>query len=368
LRGIFVRALLLFLTLIPLAGYSLDIDEKLTLRILKISKSKRTILINRGIEDGLSVGDHAKFFDQSGVLARGKVAKISPTRSVWSIYRIINDNEFKQDKVLNLKITEELKLTKDKSREITPKNGVPAGVAVLDTGDDDGKKVDDTEVMAEDKVEEEVEHFFRNMDTYPNSLGQGRGIMNWSPWEAVGTLSYVSTSNTYEIPGQQTLENSISNFDITLGIERYFPKLQNFWRRFSFIGYLEWSSTTIENESFREGSWPQSLFGLGLGTNFHFLNDAFSFDKVIAFASLGIGFGSREFTMVAGNTAFIEETSTFSWNLGAGIKWYTKAGLGLRAIIEYFSRSEDSSFTVNGATPSYSTSGPRIKIGASWRF
>jgi len=29
--------------------------------ILKVSNSKKTVLINRGAEDGLVVGDHAKF-------------------------------------------------------------------------------------------------------------------------------------------------------------------------------------------------------------------------------------------------------------------------------------------------------------------
>jgi hypothetical protein len=73
MRGILVRPFLILLLLFPQLVFSLEIDEKLTLRILKISKTKRTILINRGIEDGLAEGDHAKFFDQSGVLARGKV-------------------------------------------------------------------------------------------------------------------------------------------------------------------------------------------------------------------------------------------------------------------------------------------------------
>ena len=43
-------------------GICLEIDEKLTLRILDVSDTKRTILINRGLEDGLVVGDHAKLY------------------------------------------------------------------------------------------------------------------------------------------------------------------------------------------------------------------------------------------------------------------------------------------------------------------
>ncbi|RLA64754.1 MAG: hypothetical protein DRQ88_10480 [Epsilonproteobacteria bacterium] len=367
IRGIFVKSLLILLALIPLVGFSLDVDEKLTLRILKISKSKRTILINRGIEDGLVEGDHAKFFDQSGVLARGKLSKISPARSVWSIYRIISEKEFKENKVLNLKITPEMKLTKDKSKELAPKNGIPARVRILDTEED--TKVDDREVVVEDKSEEiGGNKFYRNLDTRGDSLGQGRGIMNWSPWEVVGTLSYIGTTNTIEMSGQETKENSISNFDLILGVERYNPSSDNLWRRFSFLANIEWSSTSMENETFWEGSYPKDTFGLGLGTNWHFLNDPFAFDALIGFIGLGFGGGVRQFTMVEGTRAYLEETSFFSWNFGAGVKWYTKAGLGLRGIIEYFSRSGDSTFTEGGLVRSYKTSGPRFRIGASWRF
>lgn len=363
MRGIFVRSFLIMLALLPMVGFSLEVDEKLTLRILKISKSKRTILINRGVEDGLAEGDHAKFFDQSGVLARGKLSKISPTRSVWSIYRIINGKEFKMDKVLNLKITPELKLTKDKSKEITPRNAAPAGVTVLDTEDD-------KEVSSEDtyEEEEEVNLFYRNMDTRGDSVGQGRGVMNWSPWEVVGTLSYIYTMNSVETEGEETKENNIGNFDLILGVERYNPKSKNAWRRFSFLATFEWSSTSMENQTFWEGSWPKDLLGFGIGTNWHFLNDPFAFNAVIGFLSLGIGGGVRQFTMVTTATTVLEETSFFSWNIGAGIKWYTKSGLGLRGVFEFLSRSGDSSFTVNGVVPRYKNAGPRFRVGASYRF
>ncbi|TDJ07662.1 MAG: hypothetical protein E2O68_03175 [Deltaproteobacteria bacterium] len=362
-----MRRYLIVLILLPMVAFSLEIDEKLTLRILKISKTKRTILINRGIEDGLVEGDHAKFFDQSGVLARGKVSKISPTRSVWSIYRIINDKEFKQDKVLSLKITTELKLTSDKTKKITPQDGVPVGVAVVEVEEE--IPVEDREEQADDLLEEmDEDKFYRNLDTRPDSLGQGRGLVNWSPWEVVGTLSYIYTKNSIETEGLATRENNFGTFDLILGVERYNPKSRNIWRDFSFIATFEWSSTSMSNESFYEGSYPKDLLGFGIGTNWHFGNDPFAFNAIIGFVSLGIGGGVRKFTMVTGSNAFLEETGFFSWNFGLGIKWYTKSGLGLRGILEYFSRTGASSFTVGGATPTYKTAGPRFRIGASWRF
>ena len=71
-------------------SYALQLDEKLTLRILELSKTKKTALINRGMEDGLVIGDHAKFFLTTGVVARGVVVKASPSRTIWSLYRLID--------------------------------------------------------------------------------------------------------------------------------------------------------------------------------------------------------------------------------------------------------------------------------------
>jgi hypothetical protein len=97
---------------------ALEIDEKLTLRFLKVSTSKKTVLINRGAEDGLVVGDHAKFYITSGIIARGVVEKVSPSRSIWSIYRIVEPNEITEGKVLNLKIASPVKITTDSSKSI----------------------------------------------------------------------------------------------------------------------------------------------------------------------------------------------------------------------------------------------------------
>ena len=97
---------------------ALEIDEKLTLRFLKVSTSKKTVLINRGAEDGLVVGDHAKFYITSGIIARGVVEKVSPSRSIWSLYRVIEPNDIAEGKVLNLKIASPVKITTDSSKSI----------------------------------------------------------------------------------------------------------------------------------------------------------------------------------------------------------------------------------------------------------
>jgi hypothetical protein len=345
--------------------YALEVDEKLTLRILKMSKTKKTILINRGKEDGLKVGDHAKFFNQLGVLARAVVVKVSPMRSVWSVYRINNDKEIKIDTVMNLKITTELSLSSDKTREVK-EVVIPSGVEVLDKQEE--KKTDEKtpEKKPEQTSKAQAEYFLRNMDTFSHSLGQGRGLLNWSPWEVTGSFSYISTQTTY-VDGARNYSNEVSNFELTLGLERYFPHQKNLVRQFSLVGYLEWVTTSIGNETFWDGALPKDLFGLGLGTHWH-MSDPFKLNKAIGFLSLYLGLGGRKFTSVVNGQAFEDNVSFFSWSLGGGFKWYTKSGLGLRAIFEYVSRQEDSTIKVNGNYPAYTSNGPRLKFGASWRF
>ncbi len=75
---------LLLLLLVPFMAQALEVDEKLTVRILKTSESKKTIMINRGTEDGLVEGDHAKFIVTAGIVARAVSVRVSPTRSLLS--------------------------------------------------------------------------------------------------------------------------------------------------------------------------------------------------------------------------------------------------------------------------------------------
>ena len=126
----------LLISLIISNLHALEIDEKLTLRFLKVSSTKKTILINRGGEDGLVVGDHAKFFITSGVIARGVVEKVSPSRSVWSLYRVVDSNEITDDKVLNLKISSPVKITSDPTKSLK-EEPIPGGTE--DLGSSEGE-------------------------------------------------------------------------------------------------------------------------------------------------------------------------------------------------------------------------------------
>ena len=120
-----IKILLLgVLALASLESFALDIDEKLTFRVLSLSSTKKTLLMNRGLEDGLVVGDHAKFFLTTGVIARGVVVKASPSRSIWSVYRMVDETQILVDKVLNLKIASPVKVTEDPTKSLKEESTV----------------------------------------------------------------------------------------------------------------------------------------------------------------------------------------------------------------------------------------------------
>ncbi len=111
---------LLFLSLLlwSTSSFPLAMDQKLSVRVISFSNSKKTILVNRGLKDGLVVGDHAEFFITTVVVARGVVVKASPSRSIWSIYRLVNPQEIENDKVVNLKILIPVKLTEAPAKDL----------------------------------------------------------------------------------------------------------------------------------------------------------------------------------------------------------------------------------------------------------
>ena len=113
-----MRIIFVFFTLFSLNAFALEVDEKLTTRIVRTSETRKTLMINRGTEDGLVEGDHAKFIVTAGIVARGVCIKVSPSRSVWSVYRLVNADFIVNDSVMTLKITPPVKITKDETKAI----------------------------------------------------------------------------------------------------------------------------------------------------------------------------------------------------------------------------------------------------------
>lgn len=351
-----------FLMLLPALSYSLEIDEKLTIRIIKLSESKKTILVNRGAEDGLVVGDQAKFIDQSGVIARGVVEKVSPTRTVWSIYSVVNPSEMVPEKVLNIKITDPLKLTGDETKELSDKDltvETPKEVPKMDPS------LPIKEGAKEEKKSKEV--VIRNLETKQDAKGQGRSLLDRSTYELVGGFNFNSQDYSVDL-GSETSQNSITQLSLSLSLEKYFQTTQSFWRKFSFLAGLDWQSYSYDENKAREGSIPEDLLGFGLGINYHLFNDPFVADGLIPFVSLGIGFGSRTFNIIDQGKAYLEDASLFYFNIGIGAKYFTASGWGFRASLDYYSRSMTGNTAINGVMPDITSSGPRFWLGMSYRF
>lgn len=109
---------LIFSILFTPFANSLELDQKLVVRLLGVSESKKTLLVNKGKEQGLKLGDHAKMSLPTGMIARGVVVKLSPSRSVWSVYRFFNKAKLEPMIALTLKIATAVKLTTDETKRL----------------------------------------------------------------------------------------------------------------------------------------------------------------------------------------------------------------------------------------------------------
>jgi hypothetical protein len=108
-------------------GDALEIDRTLRFSILNVSSSKKTLLINKGKEDGLKKGDQAKFYRiEKNIIARAIVIKVSATRSLWSVFKYRHKKIIKKNVSLILTITRPLPLTNDISKKLF-KNDVFSG-------------------------------------------------------------------------------------------------------------------------------------------------------------------------------------------------------------------------------------------------
>ncbi len=97
---------------------ALDLDSKFTARLLGVSDSKRTLLVNRGREHGIALEQHAKLSLPNGMVARAVVVRIAPSRSVWSVYRFYAKDSITAKTVYTFKIATAINLTTDETKAI----------------------------------------------------------------------------------------------------------------------------------------------------------------------------------------------------------------------------------------------------------
>ena len=352
-------------TLLSAKVWGLEVDEKLTTRILKISESKKTVLLNRGLEDGLMVGDHAKLFLTSGVIARGIVVKASPTRSVWSIYRIVDRDQMIADKVVDLKITDALKITEDDSRQVYSRKG---------QGPINPKEFQG-EVQTLKGLSAEEAKDLESLNLLPSQIeaGKGMGLTEDKIVEVWGLTHFNNFSVSSDFGTNGSNETSFSNIDFSLGAELYGRHGHRLLKDFSVMIFYHHSRNMISSLVGSEIS--NTAHKLGGGINWHFLAPPLSFGRLIGFVQGTIGSGNGQ-DIIKGyqeGELLKEEVLNGSlrfFSLGLGFKHYTQMGFGLRGIIDYYNRSESYIIENVDGEQNYSKvfSGVRMMLGLSYRF
>jgi hypothetical protein len=352
----FRKAVLVFMLLVS-SAYALDIDEKLTLRILKVSASKKTILINRGLEDGLVVGDHAKFYLTDGVIARGLVVKASPSRSVWSLYRIIRIEEIREQKVVNLKAATPVKVTNDptKSLNVTPiTGGGPERMVERSDGTIDLGKADKKDLDRMDGREIEAHHIYKEPVDTENV---------WEVFGLLGAQSLKITDNTY----YATTTTDLSAAALGLGIERYFPGYDvDLARRFSFVMYANRSSYVNTANSVTSNIIS---IDVGAGSYYHFLNYPYATNRFSIYVGAAVGLGVESVTVETASTKTTDNGTANFFSGTLGLKYLMGNRVGFRGFVEYVQRgitfkAEGTSYVESRQTQK----GIRIGVGAAYRF
>jgi hypothetical protein len=375
--------------------HALEMDEKLTLRFLKVSNSKKTILINRGAEDGLAVGDHAKFFITSGVIARGVVEKLSPSRSIWSLYRVVDPAEITDGKVLNLKIASPVKITEDPSKSLK-EEPIPGGTEKMEMNETavSHKEVDATVVDEADKKEleglgiEEEKPISKSNGAKTKSSDQTskkiqetsaveprsseRVFINrdWEIWSALNLSMLTGTTTDPAATAGTANDATNSRVDFTAGFEKYFSDSHSeFWKKISISAF-----GTIQLNKSAAGATTTTTqhLNIGLGGSYHFLNPADSIGKFISFGNISFGVGNNTSTTETESATTDLKGAENFFSVGVGSKYYLASGVGFRGIVDFYHQSSGLDYPASGAVESRTVTtdlnGFRFQLGMSYRF
>ncbi len=357
------------LALLALSGkaLALEVDEKLTLRVLKLSETRKTMLINRGTEDGLAEGDHAKFYVSAGVVARGVVVKVSPSRSVWSVYRLVNADLVVNDAVMSLKISPPVKLTQDESRTII-QDDTPTSVAV-----DDATKLGIPLAEGANDLAEGT-RVLSEADRAELLALQGPGNIrerNLELWTALSLSSLGSKSSNNAANGAQSFSGSDARTQLALNLEYYVTDEKRWWARFSPFAFVNVQNRATS--AFQGSKQAEASTEFGAGLNWHPWSLPSMVNHFIPFLSFSIGMGSLSSSYepgveAPGGATQEAQGSTMSYALGAGYKFYTNRGFGARAILDFYTRTEKLSQADTDLTWDRTSSGPRLWVGMGYRW
>jgi hypothetical protein len=353
-----MNKILLIFCIISMNLFALDVDEKLTIRILRTSSSKKTILINRGQEDGLVKGDHAKFYLAEGVLARGELMKLSPQRSVWAIYRLIDSDEIKEEAVLNLKVTPKYKITSDPSKSII-KDDVPATI----TSDPESLGIPLAD-GARDLTPEEKALLQKTEDMMLASVSLREKLHEVGLGLSWGQMSGTSTGSIQGNDENTTAQQV--NFQIFY--ERYFENEVSWYGR-SSIG-AEIITRQLSQSTFEGSRIDETQQILDFSVSIYPGSLPNSTEQFIGFAFFHTGIGTVTSGVTPRGSSSTEQSSggLVTYGLGGGVKYFTRHGYGLKIKGDYSIVGEEFGADSNNVDWVRSQTGLNFNLAISKRF
>lgn len=344
------------------SAFGLEVDEKLTVRIIKTSESRKTVMINRGTEDGLVEGDHAKFIVTAGIVARASCVKVSPSRSVWSIYRLVNADFIVNDSVMSIKITPPVKITKDESQalvqedtptKVTSSDASALGIPLADGAQDLDKasveKMGDDDLKSLDEEESQI---------IPEKNKEFFGVVN---------LSALSSSTKTDT-GLDSFTSSQSYYHIGLGGEYYPQKERQWYSAFSLVGALNLMKQ--DSQSYNGSSVTNDVTEFSIGSNWHPTKLPSVVMDFIPYLHLSLNLGKvkSSFESGTGGQSFSSSGGTQGFSGGFGYKFYTRKGFGVRALLDYYIRNEKYTSDSSAKVFNKTVTGPRLMVGLGYRF
>jgi hypothetical protein len=337
--------------------HALEIDEKLTIRLLRLSSSKKTVLINRGEEDGLKEGDHAKFYLTSGIIARGVAVKVSPNRSVWSLYRVVMQEKLEEEVVLGLKITEPAKITEDPTKMITPDDAANVGD---DVPEDLRVSTEDLRPLPRGVPVVNAPNDIKGASKNHGEVSHQRRFEMWGALQLNNLVAETTTGTdvTAEAAGK------ISFLDITLGGQLYFPpsveeKKNTFLNHIAIGPVLHYSKQDFEVDG-SSATITTTEFGVG---GEYYIKAPFVTKTFLPFVEARIGLGQ----VATSNSDEDINGNSFFFNVGGGAKYFMSEQLSLRGSVDYYRRAETYEFDDIDSVE-VTVSGFRLLLGVGIHF
>lgn len=358
-----MKPILLFLILYSLLhnARALEIDEKLTIRILRLSSTKKTALVNRGLEDALAVGDHAKFFLTTGVVARGVVVQISPGRSIWSLYRLVTPEAVIVDKMMNIKISAPIKLTDDPSKSLyatSTSSHTPVAIPLAEGAND---------LIGQDLEESERSDLLALGGIVSEGILESPQIQTVN-LELFSLAHYNFASTASDLGNNESVKETGSGTSFSLGGEIYLPHSSPLLRKFSLFGLYYMGEQNATYSSRAKSSTEIKEYGGGIA--YHFWGNPRAYGRLIGFVSASGGVGTTEdslsFTDGSASQANTGDSTFFGGAIG--VKYFGQEGFGGRIVASYVSRSEDYAFDRESQNYDRTTTAPGIQLGFSYRF